>query len=132
MIDFSLQKLFIESNLYPKLIKNDIKNIKELIFKKPKKYENFTLSQLSIIHDKEKVNLFGIIITNPIPYKIFFKKKAKILKILTKENIIFKIIFFNNFFFNLLKINQKIFVKGTYYQKYNSIFASFISKANIK
>ncbi|MDV3196255.1 MAG: hypothetical protein Q8885_01865 [Candidatus Phytoplasma stylosanthis] len=99
MIDFSLQKLFIESNLYPKLIKNDIKNIKELIFKKPKKYENFTLSQLSVIHDKEKVNLFGIIITNPIPYKIFFKKKAKILKILTKENIIFKIIFFNNFFF---------------------------------
>ncbi|MDV3168055.1 MAG: helicase-related protein [Candidatus Phytoplasma stylosanthis] len=31
-----------------------------------------------------------------------------------------------------MKINQKIFVKGTYYQKYNSIFASFISKANIK
>ncbi|QTX02824.1 DEAD/DEAH box helicase [Candidatus Phytoplasma luffae] len=102
MIDISLQKLFLESDLYPKLIKNNITSIKELILKKPKKYENFVLSDCKNISDKKKINLYGEIIEEPIFVNNIFKKKIKMFKIIVDSGFIFKIIIFNNFFFQII------------------------------
>ncbi|WP_268849843.1 hypothetical protein [Candidatus Phytoplasma rubi] len=93
-----LEQIFENSNLYSKLFKNNIKNIKELIFKKPKKYQDFTLTELNKIADKTKVNLYGIIIKAPIVVRNFFKKNAKMFHILTSQNTELKVITFNNFF----------------------------------
>ncbi|WP_341266489.1 hypothetical protein [Candidatus Phytoplasma fraxini] len=95
----NLGEIFIKSNLYTKLIKNNINNVETLILKKPKKYQNFILSKLETIQNKDKVNLYGSIIQEPIPIKIFFKQNTKIFQISTNQKMNFKIIIFNNFFF---------------------------------
>ncbi|WP_323847838.1 MAG: hypothetical protein Q2306_00730 [Phytoplasma sp.] len=95
----NLDNIFKESNLYTKLIKNNINNIKELILKKPKKYQNFILSKLDKIENKDKLNLYGIIKQELITVNNFFKKNIKMFQILTSQNITLKVIIFNNFFF---------------------------------
>jgi ATP-dependent DNA helicase RecG len=122
-----LEQIFENSDLYSKLFNNNIKNIKELILKKPKKYQDFTLTELNKIADKTKVNLYGIITKEPVVVRNFFKKNAKMFHILTSRNTEFKVIIFNNFFFKILEYNKKIFIKGTYYNRYNTIIASFIT-----
>ncbi|MEZ0180571.1 hypothetical protein ['Camptotheca acuminata' phytoplasma] len=101
MIDLHLQKLFLESRLYPKLLQNNITQIKELILKKPKKYENSIISDLKEISDKQKVNLWGIIIKKPIAVKSFFKKSTQMFEVLVENNITFRVIIFHNFFFQI-------------------------------
>lgn len=123
----NLDDIFRQSILYTKLIKNNINNLKELVLKKPKTYENFVLSKLDRIPDKTEIKLYGLIITKPVISRFSFKKNTKIFQILTNVNTTLKVIIFNNFFFKIIQLNKKIFIKGIYYHKYNTIIASFLS-----
>jgi RecG-like helicase len=90
-----------DSNLKKKLLKNNIKNIKELIFKKPVKYENYILSneEKLLYLDKKEINLYGIIKNNPTVHNTKKNKSFLYFFLLTSKNNLFKIIVFNNFFF---------------------------------
>ncbi|MBP3059337.1 DEAD/DEAH box helicase [Texas Phoenix palm phytoplasma] len=120
--------MFNNYDLNKKLINNNINNIKELILTKPKKYKNFIVNDISKVFHEEEVNLLGKIISKPILIKNQSERKKNYLKIsiLVNDKII-KILIFNNFFFNILKSGQNIFIKGKYYLYQNCVIASFVS-----
>lgn len=98
-MNLSLQEIFLKSNLYPQLVKNKIVNIKDLILTKPKKYENFFLSDINKSQNEDIVNICGVIIDTPLLKKTHQTKKVMInFRILIPKNIILKVFSFNVFF----------------------------------
>ncbi|MFR0367804.1 DEAD/DEAH box helicase [Candidatus Phytoplasma palmae] len=119
--------MFNNCDLNKKLIQNNIHNIKELILTKPKKYKNFILNDINKVFHKEEVNLLGKIINQPIFLKNKSEKKNYLkISILVNKKIV-KILIFNSFFFNFLKLGTNIFIKGKYYLYENCVIASFVS-----
>ncbi|MDW3617659.1 MAG: helicase-related protein [Candidatus Phytoplasma pruni] len=124
----NLNQMFVKSNLYPKLVQNDINTLKELIFYKPKKYQNFLLSNINQAMDKEIINVIGKIVSEPISSKDDSDKKRLNFQILIHDDVFLDVVLFNKFYLaNFLKINKNVFIKGKYNLYNKSITASLIS-----
>ncbi|WP_246058863.1 hypothetical protein [Candidatus Phytoplasma pini] len=101
-MDMNLKEIFLKSPLKTKLEQNNIHNIKQLILTKPKKYENFILSDITKAKNQAEVNLYGTIIDNPrIPKnkKTDYKIIKIYFKLLDSNNNIINVLLFRNFFF---------------------------------
>ncbi|WBL31637.1 hypothetical protein [Candidatus Phytoplasma sacchari] len=96
----------IKSYFKKKLLKNNIHNTKDLILKKPVKYEDFTLSHIQKLNNNKEIKILGTILNNPIQIKTKKNKNAIYFYIILSNNQKIKVIIFNNFF--LLKILKKI------------------------
>ncbi len=131
MIDY-LNKLITPSDfiLNFKLKQNNIKKFIDLIKQKPKKYENYILTEIKNLEQQKDVMLSGKIVTLP---KLLKKKVFRIhFKIFLENNILIEVVVFNHLYLlDILKINQIIIVKGKYYNDKKTIIASLIS-TNLK
>ncbi|WP_231834337.1 helicase-related protein [Candidatus Phytoplasma mali] len=97
-----------------------------MIKQKPKKYENYLLTEINNLEHQKDVMIYGKIASLP---KLFKKKVFRIhFKIFLENNILIEVITFNNLYLlDILKINQIIIVKGKYYNDKKTIIASLIS-----
>ncbi|MDO8168055.1 DEAD/DEAH box helicase [Candidatus Phytoplasma melaleucae] len=127
-MDSIFNQMFLQFDPLGKLAANNINNFKKLILTRPKKYENFILSDINQIRDREDVNLCGTITNQPVLLMCKSQKKIIRFKILLSNENVLEIIVFNNFFLKkLLTIKKNVFVKGKYYLHRRCVVASFIS-----
>ncbi|MGA0448012.1 MAG: DEAD/DEAH box helicase [Candidatus Phytoplasma pyri] len=113
-----------------KLKQNNIKKFIDLIKQKPKKYENYLLTEIKNLEQQKDVMITGKIASIP---KLFKKKVFRIhFKIFLDNNILIEVVAFKYLYLlNVLKLNQIIIVKGNYYKDKKIIVASLIS-TNLK
>lgn len=108
-------KLFTSDNvLNQKLKKNNITKLTDLFLIKPKKYENYTLSDITKINNSQQiVSVLGTIYNQP---KLLKTKKIIIhFKMMLQENLLIEVIIFNRLYLlDMLKPQKIIIVKGKY------------------
>lgn len=97
----------------------------DLINTIPKKYENFEIKNFSDLKHNDNVTLIAEIIS----LKEFQQYKTHLIKLLVKVEIfqINVLVFNREYLKNILKVGQKVLIKGKYNLYKNEINASYIS-----
>lgn len=109
-----------------------IHNSYDVIFHLPKRYENYTLTNKKIYQDKEKVSLFGKIVSNLTLLK---KNKFSIstFDFIDSNGYFFKIISYNRpYLSSQYKVGDEVSILGTYDAKNKRVNIINIYKGSLK
>ena len=88
----------------------------------PKRYDDYSLTGERNLEDKQRVTVYGKVMSNPALVKGFHRVTAVSFELLTNRNTYFKVIAFNRpYLANIVKVNNCYTVVGTYDKKKNTI-----------
>ena len=88
----------------------------------PKRYDDYSLTNERNLEDKQRVTVYGKVVSNPSLVKGFHRVTAVSFELLTSKNTYFKVIAFNRpYLANIVKVNNCYTVVGTYDKKKNTI-----------
>lgn len=88
----------------------------------PKRYDDYSLTEERNLVDKQKVTIYGKVMSNPSLVKGFHRVTAVSFDLLTNKNTYFKVIAFNRpYLANIVKVNNFYTVIGVYDKKKNTI-----------
>ena len=97
----------------------------------PYKYDNYSLTEESNLEDKQRVVIYGQVISSPISVKAR-RVQVTTFDFMTDKSHYFKIVAFNRqFLTSVIKINEYYTIIGSYNKKLNEINLINFTKGNI-
>ncbi len=125
-------KLTKSPRLNALLYKMRIFNSYDVVNHLPKRYDDYSLTHERNLVDKEKVTIFGVVVTTP--KKVLARKTTIItFDVLTNNKTYFKIIAFNRpYLSKTVDVNESYTIKGVYDKSKNAINAINITKGLIE